>query len=114
MGMQSQCLPQGLDVLVGLSLGVGIVVSEDSLSVLRSHTELLESQTEVHVHGLGVADMQVSIGLGGKASAHLAVVDAQMLLHELRRVDGGGQLTGGETLRVVGRGGLSGGRRHGE
>jgi hypothetical protein len=50
------------------------------------------SHLEVHVHGLGVSDVEVPIGLGRESCAHLALRDGVVRGQQLGRVHRRGDL----------------------
>ena len=98
---------EGVDVLELLGGGVGVVVAEDGPTVLLGDAELLEGQGKVHVHRLGVADVEEAVGLGGEAGADDRTVDLGVLRLELGRIFGPCQFAGVEG--VGNRGGLRSG-----
>ena len=49
-----------------------LTVAEDSFPVVLGHPFLLEGEVEVHVHGLGVPDVEVAIGLWRETRPNLA------------------------------------------
>ena len=82
--------------------------------MLLRDAELLERQREVHVHALGVADVEEAVGFRGEAGADDRAVDPGVLRLELGRILGPGQLAGVQGVGHrggLGRGGVVG---HGE
>ena len=61
-------LLDGFDVLHVFGAGVGVVVAQVALAAV------LGRQAEVQADGLGVADMQVAVGLGRKPGVHAPLV----------------------------------------
>mmetsp|Transcript_10839 Transcript_10839/g.22932 ORF Transcript_10839/g.22932 Transcript_10839/m.22932 type:complete len:229 (-) Transcript_10839:169-855(-) len=78
-----QIPPKRIDILRSLGVGVGVVITEDGSTTLHGNAELIEGEAEVHVHGLGVADVEVAVGFGGEAGAHNALVDGGVFGEEL-------------------------------
>ena len=58
----------GFDVLLFLFAGIGVVEPQVADPVV------FRGQAEIEADGLGVADMQVAVGLRGKAGDHPAVI----------------------------------------
>ena len=58
-----------IDIFLTLSLRVGVVVPEYRPLVILRHPELGKGKGEVHVHGLCVTYVKVTIGLGGEPGA---------------------------------------------
>jgi hypothetical protein len=55
----------GIDEFGGLCLGIGVVKAEDGVATVKRHLHLLKGAVEVEKHRFRMADMEVSIGLGG-------------------------------------------------
>lgn len=48
-----------------------LTVAENGLALVRGHSFFLERQVEVHVHGLGMPDVEIAVGLRRKSCPDL-------------------------------------------
>mmetsp|Transcript_2354 Transcript_2354/g.5617 ORF Transcript_2354/g.5617 Transcript_2354/m.5617 type:complete len:237 (-) Transcript_2354:168-878(-) len=93
-----QIVHKGVDVFLRFGVGIRVVVSKDSATVFRSDAEFVKGQRKVHVDGLGVTHMQISVGFRRKAGANDGSVDLRVLCKKLRGVLGPCDFTGRQRI----------------
>mmetsp|Transcript_53867 Transcript_53867/g.127167 ORF Transcript_53867/g.127167 Transcript_53867/m.127167 type:complete len:388 (-) Transcript_53867:217-1380(-) len=98
-----RCVPQeldsaedGVDVLLLLRSGVGVIEAHDTVAALAF------GESKVETHGLGVADMEVAVGLWREPGPPFATRGLEMCGEQFRRIAGERE-TGSSRVRVLAR-----------